>query len=78
MFTSREVRTMEAILADYLVLESGVFLSSLVLLVLAIGGILMGYLADQQKAGKRFFWTESSLPEAELRDFLPAGVGQTP
>jgi hypothetical protein len=69
---------MEAILADYLVLESGVFLSSLVLLVLAIGGILMGYLADQQKAGKRFFWTESSLPEAELRDFLPAGVGHTP
>ena len=66
---------MEAILADYLILESGVFLSSLIVLVLAIGGILLGYLADQQKAGKRFFWTESSLPEAELRDFLPVGVG---
>ena len=66
---------MEAILTDYLILESGVFLSSLVLLVLAIGGILLGYLADQQKVGKRFFWTEVSLPEAELRDFLPKGVG---
>jgi hypothetical protein len=66
---------MEAILADYLVLESGVFLSALVLLVLAIGGVLLGHLADQQKAGKRFFWTESSLPEAELREFLPKGVG---
>jgi hypothetical protein len=69
-----EVRTMEAILADYLVLESGVFLSALVLLLLAIGGILLGFLADQQTAGKRFFWTESSPPEAELRAFLPREV----
>jgi hypothetical protein len=65
---------MEAILEDYLVLESGVFLSALVLLLFAIGGVVLGYLADQQKAGKRFFWTESSPPEAELRDFLPKGV----
>jgi uncharacterized membrane protein len=65
---------MEAILVDYLVLESGVFLSALVLLLLAIGGVVLGYLADQEKAGKRFFWTESSLPEAELRDFLPREV----
>lgn len=66
---------MEAILADYLVLESGVFLSAFVLFLLAIGGVVLGYLADQEKAGKRFFWTESSLPEAELRAFLPRGVG---
>jgi len=66
---------MEGILADYLVLESGVFLSALVLLLFAIGGVVLGYLADQQKAGKQFFWTESSLPEAELRAFLPRGVG---
>jgi hypothetical protein len=66
---------MEAILESYLVLESAVFLSALVLLLLAVGGVVLGYLADQQKAGKRFFWTESSPPEAELRDFLPRGVG---
>ncbi len=65
---------MEAILADYMVLESGVFLSSVVVLLLTFGGVVLGYLADQQKAGKRFFWTESSPPEAELRDFLPKGV----
>lgn len=65
---------MEAILTDYLVLGSGVFLSALVLLLLAIGGVLLGYLADEEKAGKRFFWTESSPPEAELRDFLPREV----
>ena len=65
---------MEAILADYLVLESGVFLSAFVLLLLAIGGVVLGYLADQEKAGKRFFWTESALPEAELREFLPREV----
>jgi hypothetical protein len=60
-----EVRTMEAI-----------FLSVLVLLLFVIGGFLVNHLADQEKAGKRFFWTESSLPEAELRDFLPRGVGR--
>jgi hypothetical protein len=61
----KEVRTMEAI-----------FLSVLVLLLFVIGGFLVNHLADQEKAGKRFFWTESSLPEAELRDFLPRGVGR--
>ncbi|MCM3878404.1 MAG: hypothetical protein NEA02_18545 [Thermoanaerobaculia bacterium] len=65
---------MEAILENYLALESGVFLSALVLLLFAIGGVVLGHVADQQKAGKRFFWTESSPPEAELRDFLPKGV----
>ncbi len=53
-----------------------IFLSVLVLLLFVIGGFLVNHLADQEKAGKRFFWTESSLPEAELRDFLPRGVGR--
>ena len=58
---------MEGIVLDVVVAESGVFLSGIVLLLLAFGAILMGYLADQQKAGKRFFWTGVSIPEPELR-----------
>jgi hypothetical protein len=49
-------------------------LSIVVLLLFAIGGVLVSYLADLEKAGKRFFWTESSPPEAELRAFLPREV----
>lgn len=66
---------MEGILLDFVMPGSGVFLSAIVLLLLAFGGVMMGYIADQQKAGKRFFWVESSLPEPELGDFLPKGVG---
>ena len=53
----------------------GVILASLALLVTAVEGILLGSLADKEKAGKRFFWTESSSPDAELANFLPADVG---
>lgn len=49
-------------------------LSVLVLLLFAIGGVLVSHLADKEKAGKQFFWTESSPPEAELRAFLPREV----
>ena len=66
---------MEGILLDVVAAESGVFLSGIVLLLLAFGAILMGYIADQQKAGKRFFWTESSPAETELASFLPKEVG---
>ncbi len=65
---------MEAILPE-LVVGTGVFISALVLLVLAFGGVVLGHLADQQRIGKRFFWTDSSLPEPELAPFLPKGVG---
>jgi len=66
---------MEGIILDVVVAESAVFLSGIVLLLFGLGAILMGYLADQQRAGKRFFWVESSLPEPELSNFLPKGVG---
>jgi hypothetical protein len=56
-------------------ISPGVFLSALALTVFAFGGILLGYFADEQKAGKRFFWSEAPLPEPELKDFLPKGVG---
>lgn len=66
---------MEGIILDVVVAESGVFLSGIVLLLIGFAAILMGFLADQQKAGKRFFWVEASLPEPELGNFLPKGVG---
>jgi len=58
---------METILTDYLVLESGAFLGALALLVIVIGGVLLGRLADEERTGKRFFWAEWPLPEAEPR-----------
>ncbi len=65
---------MEAILPE-LTVSPGVFISALALLVFAFGGVLLGYLADEQKAGKRFFWSDAPLPEPELKEFLPKGVG---
>ena len=65
---------MEAILPE-LTVGMGVCISALVLVVLAFGGILLRHLADEQKAGKRFFWSDSPLPEPELKPFLPKGVG---
>lgn len=50
-------------------------LTALGVLLFAIAWVLVSHLADKEKAGKRFFWFEASLPEAELRDFLPKGVG---
>jgi hypothetical protein len=50
-------------------------LTALGVLLVAIAWILVSHLADKERAGKRFFWTEASLPEAELKDFLPKGVG---
>ena len=58
---------MEAMLADYLVLESGAFLGALAALVLVIGGVLLARLADKEETGKRFFWAEWPLPGTELR-----------
>jgi len=65
---------MEGILTEITV-GSEVFLAALSLLVLVVGGILLGRLADEEKAGKRFFWTEASPAEPELADFLPKDVG---
>ena len=64
---------MEGILLE---LENGmgVSVTALAIVVLAFGGILMGHLADMEKAGKRFFWTESPVPGPELRTFLPRDV----
>jgi hypothetical protein len=58
---------MEGILTNYLVLESGAFLGALALLVLVIGGVLLGRLADEETKGKRFLWAEWPLPGTEPR-----------
>jgi hypothetical protein len=57
---------MEAILSEITV-GAGVFLSALSLLVLVIGGVLLGRLSEEEKSGRRFFWAEWPLPEAEPR-----------
>jgi hypothetical protein len=56
---------MESILTDYLVLESGAFLGALALLVLAVGGVLLGRIADEERTGKWLSWAEWPLPGAE-------------
>lgn len=64
---------MEGIFAEFEV-SLGACLTALGIVVLAFGGILMGHLADLEKAGKRFFWTESPVPGPELKAFLPRDV----
>ena len=55
---------MEGILIE-LAVGSGVFLAALSLLVLVVGGILLGRLADDERTGKQFRWAEWPLPESE-------------
>lgn len=57
---------MEGILSEITV-GAGVFLSALALLVLVIGGVLLGRLSQEERNGRRFFWAEWPLPEAEPR-----------
>ena len=64
---------MEGIITDFAA-SPGVVVSYVGLLAFVLGGILLGRLADLEKAGKRFFWTESSPAEAELSNFLPKEV----
>jgi hypothetical protein len=52
----------------------GICVTTLAFVVLAFGGILVGYLSDLEKAGKRFFWTEAPVPGPEMRMFLPRDV----
>jgi hypothetical protein len=62
----KEVNVMEAVLSEITV-GAGVFLSAVALLVLVIGGVLLGRLSEEEKSGRRFFWAEWPLPEAEPR-----------
>ncbi len=49
-----------------------VSLASFVLLVLAVSGIFFGYMAEEEKSGRRLYWAEWPLPETE--EALPENV----
>ncbi len=49
-----------------------VSLASFVLLVFAVAGICFGYMAEEEKSGRRLYWAEWPLPETEKA--LPANV----
>lgn len=69
----KEVRKMEGIITDFAA-SPGVVVATVAAFVFVLAGILLGRLADLEKAGKRFFWTESSPSETELSNFLPKDV----
>ena len=55
---------MEGILFDIEMFASpGTVLLGLVLLAIGAGGILLGYMADEEAGGKRIFWAESPFTD---------------
>jgi hypothetical protein len=60
----KEVSTMEGILFDIEMFASPVtVLLGLVLLAIGVGGILLGYMADEEASGKEIFRAESPFTE---------------
>ncbi len=49
-----------------------VSLASFVLLVLAISGVFFGYMAEEEKSGRRLYWAEWPLPDT--REATPENV----
>ncbi len=41
-----------------------VSLAGFVLLVLSVCGICLGYMAEEEKAGRRLYWAEWPIPES--------------
>jgi hypothetical protein len=63
----KEVSTMEGILFDIEMFASPVaVLLGLVLLAIGVGGILLGYMADEEASGKRIFWAESPFTDVSV------------
>jgi hypothetical protein len=66
---------MEGILLDVEAFASPVnVLLGLVLLAIGVGGILLGYMSDEEKSGKRIFWAESpftDVSEARPEEGVP-------
>ncbi len=59
---------MEGIVFDAAVFDSAVtFLCGLAILVIAVAVILIGTVYDKETAGRRIYWAEWPLPEAESR-----------
>ena len=64
---------MEGILLDVEAFASPItLLLGLVLLAIGVGGILLGYMSDEEKSGKRIFWAES--PFTDVSEAPPAEV----
>ena len=62
---------MEGILLDIeSVLSPYAALSGLALLGIVTGGIILGYMADEEKDGKKVFWAES--PFTDVSEEAPA------
>ncbi|HEX9136941.1 MAG TPA: hypothetical protein VF905_08355 [Nitrospirota bacterium] len=41
------------------------YLSGVALLAFVASGVLFGYMAEEEKSGKRLYWAEWPIPEAE-------------
>ncbi len=64
-------------IADFLVIGTGAYLGVVALLVLVVGGMLLGRLAEEEEAGKRFYWAEWPLPESDSH-VTPPGEHKVP
>ena len=68
---------MEGILFDIEMFASPVtVLLGLVLLAIGVGGILLGYMADEEASGKEVFWAESPFTDISVSE-TPAESGGT-
>jgi hypothetical protein len=54
---------MEGTLLEVAAMSSLVFMGGVSLLALAVSAIFFGYMADEEKSGRRLFWAEWPLPE---------------
>ena len=43
------------------------------LLAVAVGGVLFGYMAEEEKAGRRLYWAEWPIPGTEETSFEEKG-----
>ena len=60
---------MEGILFDIGAFISPVnVLLGLVLFAIGVGGILLGYMADEEASGKRIFWAESPFTDVSVSE----------
>lgn len=45
------------------------FIGGLPLLAVVVGVVLFGYMAEEEKAGRRFYWAEWPIPSTEETSF---------
>ena len=66
---------MEGILFDIEAFASPVtVLSGLVLLAIGVYGMLLGYMADEEKSGKEIFWAEFPFTDVSVSETPVEGV----